>query len=107
MGLSDDFCHQVAVAGMLHDIGKEEISGQIDENQERLVVEACSEILLHFHGSALGVHLLVAVVAEAGEARSLPGTCLLQIALAVGWHPAVDAHSCSGTQADDRLLRST
>ncbi|MFQ6805111.1 MAG: HD-GYP domain-containing protein [Lachnospiraceae bacterium] len=55
MGLSDDFCHQVAVAGMLHDIGKEEISGQIDENQERLVVEEMHYVRLH---AAAGYEIL-------------------------------------------------
>lgn len=47
MGLPDEFCHQVAVAGMLHDIGKEEISGQIDENEEHLVVEEMHYVRLH------------------------------------------------------------
>lgn len=55
MGLSDDFCHQVAVAGMLHDIGKEEISGQIGENQERLVVEEMHYVRLH---AAAGYEIL-------------------------------------------------
>ena len=55
MGLSDDSCHQVAVAGMLHDIGKEEISGQIDENQERLVVEEMHYVRLH---AAAGYEIL-------------------------------------------------
>ena len=55
MGLSDDFFHQVAVAGMLHDIGKEEISGQIDENQERLVVEEMHYVRLH---AAAGYEIL-------------------------------------------------
>ncbi len=55
MGLSDDFCHQVAVAGMLHDIGKEEISGQIDENQEHLVVEEMHYVRLH---AAAGYEIL-------------------------------------------------
>lgn len=55
MGLSDEFCHQVAVAGMLHDIGKEEISGQIDENQERLVVEEMHYVRLH---AAAGYEIL-------------------------------------------------
>ena len=55
MGLSDDFCHQVAVAGMLHGIGKEEISGQIDENQERLVVEEMHYVRLH---AAAGYEIL-------------------------------------------------
>lgn len=55
MGLSDDFCHRVAVAGMLHDIGKEEISGQIDENQERLVVEEMHYVRLH---AAAGYEIL-------------------------------------------------
>ena len=55
MGLSDDFCHQVAVAGMLHDIRKEEISGQIDENQERLVVEEMHYVRLH---AAAGYEIL-------------------------------------------------
>lgn len=55
MGLSDEFCHQVAVAGMLHDIGKEQISAQIDEDEERLVVEEMHYVRLH---AAAGYEIL-------------------------------------------------
>lgn len=55
MGLSDEFCHQVAVAGMLHDIGKEQISAQIDEDEEHLVVEEMHYVRLH---AAAGYEIL-------------------------------------------------
>lgn len=53
--LSEDFCHQVAVAGMLHDIGKELISGEIDESREHLVVEEIHYVRLH---AAAGYEIL-------------------------------------------------
>ena len=55
LGLSEEFCHQVAVAGMLHDIGKEQISGQIDESRDHLVVEEMHYVRLH---AAAGYEIL-------------------------------------------------
>ena len=49
--LSEDFCYDMAVAGMLHDIGKELVSGALDENEERLVVEEIHYVRLHSQAS--------------------------------------------------------
>ncbi|MEE1030692.1 MAG: HD domain-containing protein [Ruminococcus sp.] len=51
LGLSEDFCYDMAVAGMLHDIGKEFISGALDEDEERLIVEEIHYVRLHSQAS--------------------------------------------------------
>ena len=37
LGLTEDFCYEMAVAGMLHDIGKEMVSSALDEGENRLM----------------------------------------------------------------------
>ncbi len=49
--LSEDFCYDMAVAGMLHDIGKEWLSVALEENEERLVVEEIHYVRLHSQAS--------------------------------------------------------
>ena len=49
--LSEDFCYDMAVAGMLHDIGKELVSGVVGEDEERLVVEEIHYVRLHSQAS--------------------------------------------------------
>lgn len=51
LGLSDDFCYDLAVAGMLHDIGKELVSNALDEDEERLIVEEIHYVRLHSQAS--------------------------------------------------------
>ena len=45
--LSEEFCHDIAIAGMLHDIGKELISNHMDETKEHLIVEEIHYVRLH------------------------------------------------------------
>lgn len=47
LGLSPEFCHDIAIAGMLHDVGKELISNHMDESKERLIVEEMHYVRLH------------------------------------------------------------
>ena len=42
MGEPEEFCHDLAVAGMLHDIGKEAVSGDLDDMDAPLIVEEFS-----------------------------------------------------------------
>lgn len=51
LGLSEDFCHDMAVAGMLHDIGKELVSSALDDDEERLIVEEIHYVRLHSQAS--------------------------------------------------------
>lgn len=51
LGLSEDFCYDCAVAGMLHDIGKELVSGELDEKEERLIIEEIHYVRLHAQAS--------------------------------------------------------
>lgn len=55
MNLPEEFCYQVAVAGILHDIGKELVSGEVDEARETLVVEEIHYVRLH---AAAGYEIL-------------------------------------------------
>ncbi len=45
--LPEDFCYDMAVAGMLHDIGKEWVSNALDEDEERLIIEEIHYVRLH------------------------------------------------------------
>lgn len=47
LGLPEDYCYDMAVAGMLHDIGKERVSNALDEDAERLIVEEIHYVRLH------------------------------------------------------------
>ena len=47
LGLTEDFCYEMAVAGMLHDIGKEMVSSALDEGENRLIVEEIHYVRLH------------------------------------------------------------
>ena len=38
LGEPEEFCHDLAVAGMLHDIGKEAVSGDLDDMDAPLIV---------------------------------------------------------------------
>lgn len=49
--LSPDFCYDMAVAGMLHDIGKELISDAMDAQEEHLIVEEIHYVRLHSKAS--------------------------------------------------------
>lgn len=51
LGLSQDFCKDMAIAGMLHDIGKEQVSGEMDEEQDHLIVEEIHYVRLHAQAS--------------------------------------------------------
>lgn len=51
LGLSEEFCYELAVAGMLHDIGKELVSNALDEDEERLIVEEIHYVRLHSQAS--------------------------------------------------------
>ena len=37
LGEPEEFCHDLAVAGMLHDIGKEAVSGDLDDMDAHLI----------------------------------------------------------------------
>lgn len=47
LGMSREFCQDMAVAGMLHDIGKELVSSKLEEEEERLLVEEIHYVRLH------------------------------------------------------------
>lgn len=47
LGMDDAFCQDMAVAGMLHDIGKERVSSTLSETEERLIVEEIHCVRLH------------------------------------------------------------
>lgn len=47
LGMDEEFCHEIAVAGILHDIGKEWISGNLDEKEEYLIVEEIHFVRMH------------------------------------------------------------
>lgn len=49
--LPEEFCYDMAVAGMLHDIGKELVSSALDEDEERLIVEEIHYVRLHSQAS--------------------------------------------------------
>ncbi|MGN0250132.1 MAG: HD-GYP domain-containing protein [Oliverpabstia sp.] len=49
--LPEDYCYDMAVAGMLHDIGKERVSNALDEDAERLIVEEIHYVRLHSQAS--------------------------------------------------------
>lgn len=49
--LSEEFCYNMAVAGMLHDIGKEKVSGALDEDEDWLIVEEIHYVRLHSKAS--------------------------------------------------------
>lgn len=49
--LPEDFCYDMAVAGMLHDIGKELVSNAMDEEQQNLIVEEIHYVRLHSQAS--------------------------------------------------------
>ena len=45
--MSQEFCQDMAVAGMLHDIGKELVSSELEKEEERLLVEEIHYVRLH------------------------------------------------------------
>ncbi|MDO4445862.1 MAG: HD domain-containing protein [Bacillota bacterium] len=47
LGMSQEFCQDMAVAGMLHDIGKELVSSELEKEEERLLVEEIHYVRLH------------------------------------------------------------
>lgn len=47
LGLSDEVCHELAVAGVLHDIGKLRLSGYIADETNPLVVEEMKYVRKH------------------------------------------------------------
>lgn len=51
LDLSHEFCQDMAVAGMLHDIGKEVVSNAMKEDQKRLIVEEIHYVRLHSQAS--------------------------------------------------------
>ena len=51
LGLPEDYCYDMAVAGMLYDIGKERVSNALDEDAERLIVEEIHYVRLHSQAS--------------------------------------------------------
>ena len=51
LGLPEDYCYDMTVAGMLHDIGKERVSNALDEDAERLIVEEIHYVRLHSQAS--------------------------------------------------------
>lgn len=51
LGYDQEFCYDMAVAGMLHDIGKEQISNDLEQNEERLIVEEIRYVRLHSQAS--------------------------------------------------------
>ena len=51
LGEPEEFCHDLAVAGMLHDIGKEAVSGDLDDMDAPLIVEEIHYVRLHAQAS--------------------------------------------------------
>ena len=52
LGLSEEVCHELAIAGMLHDIGKLKLTGYINgQEEDPLVIEELKYVRMH---SALG-----------------------------------------------------
>ena len=52
MGLDEEFCYQMAIAGMLHDIGKLKITGYINgQERDPLLIEELKYVRMH---SSLG-----------------------------------------------------
>ena len=51
LGLPEDYCYDMAVAGMLHDIGKERPSNAPAEDADRLIVEEIHYVRLHSQAS--------------------------------------------------------
>ena len=52
LGLSEEICHELAIAGMLHDIGKLKLTGYINgQEEDPLVIEELKYVRMH---SALG-----------------------------------------------------
>lgn len=49
--LPQDFCYDMAVAGMVHDIGKELVGSALEEDEERLIVEEIHYVRLHSKAS--------------------------------------------------------
>ena len=53
LGEPEEFCHDLAVAGMLHDIGKEAVSGDLDDmdarSEERRVGKECRSRWSPYH----------------------------------------------------------
>ena len=47
LGMSQEFCQDMAVAGMLHDRGKELVSSELEKEEERLLVEEIHYVRLH------------------------------------------------------------
>ncbi len=48
MGLEEEICYQLAIAGMLHDIGKLRLTGYINgEEQSSLVIEELKYVRMH------------------------------------------------------------
>ncbi|MDD3278101.1 MAG: HD domain-containing protein [Lachnospiraceae bacterium] len=45
--LSSDLCSQLAVAGLLHDIGKIQVLGEVEDKEDTLVVEEMSFVRMH------------------------------------------------------------
>ena len=51
LGEPEEFCHDLAVAGMLHAIGKEAVSGDLDDMDAPLIVEEIHYVRLHAQAS--------------------------------------------------------
>ena len=52
MGLDEEFCYQMAIAGMLHDIGKPKLTGYINgQERDPLLIEELKYVRMH---SSLG-----------------------------------------------------
>ena len=51
LGEPEEFCHDLAVAGMLHDIGKEAVSEDLDDMDAPLIVEEIHYVRLHAQAS--------------------------------------------------------
>ena len=52
MGLDEEFCYQMAIAGMLHDIGKLKLTGYINgQERDPLLIEELKYVRMH---SSLG-----------------------------------------------------
>ena len=56
LGLPEDECYEMAVAGMLHDVGKLEVTKYIYQKEDRLNIEEMRYVRSH---SALGYAMLV------------------------------------------------